>query len=205
MFVSGPTQNNSLHRGQKLHEAQFLKMQTVRKSERLEKAQTSQAKDKIARSAILKRKAIATSCFECDNKIQNIDKAEKFDEKTFCSESCELAYYEKCPECGEKATGHCKCMKSGCKCKNGHEWHRCSIHNMRGKGNGHGSSCNCVIERKAQPTDEEMLDFLMKRRKLSTSEKLDIFMDVFETTKSAISSDMQNLQPMDDSSSSDSD
>ena len=33
-----------------------------------------------------------------------------------------------CPICGEKAEARCKCMRGDRRCKNGHNWHRCTVH-----------------------------------------------------------------------------
>jgi hypothetical protein len=34
-----------------------------------------------------------------------------------------------CPICGEKAISSCRCPRGDSTCENGHEWHRCTIHN----------------------------------------------------------------------------
>lgn len=33
-----------------------------------------------------------------------------------------------CPICNERAVLSCKCPRADSKCKNGHEWHICTVH-----------------------------------------------------------------------------
>jgi hypothetical protein len=39
-----------------------------------------------------------------------------------------MGNYMNCPICGEEAVSRCKCFRSDSVCKNGHKWHKCSIH-----------------------------------------------------------------------------
>ena len=138
----------------------------------------------------------STRCFQCSESLTARSKGiVVFDEKTFCSDVCESAWYNTCPKCGDTEPGRCKCKKRGRMCKLGHQWHRCHVHNMRMPGSGHGSGCKCVVERKAQPTDEEALEFLSD--KLSDTQKLDIFLDHFQTSRQEVTQDMHS-QPVDE-------
>ena len=72
---------------------------------------------------------------------------------------------------------------------------------MRMPGMGHGGGCKCVVERKAQPTDEEMLEYLVKKRKLNDTQKLDVFLDALNTTREKVTRDI-HTQPLDQDESS---
>ena len=54
----------------------------------------------------------------------------------------------KCPVCSEEATYNCRCPRMDSGCKNGHEWHRCVIHEVIVLGHSDHSistfSCTCV-------------------------------------------------------------
>jgi len=54
----------------------------------------------------------------------------------------------KCPVCGEPPISTCRCFRADSKCKNGHEWHRCTIHDTLVMGSSDHStptmSCTCL-------------------------------------------------------------
>jgi hypothetical protein len=150
----------------------------------------------MQRQRNLKRKSYK-SCFHCHATI--LGTPLEFDEKTFCSDKCEGLWYNKCTECSKKATMYCKCMKAGRECENNHQWHTCRVHNMRMPGTGHGSeTCNCVTERKVQPTESEMLEFMNKKRKLTDAEKLDMLLKESKTTRQDVAREMQSVVEPDD-------
>lgn len=53
----------------------------------------------------------------------------------------------RCPECGEKAKTTCRCPRQDSECKNGHEWHTCTVHHVVVNGGSDHktaiSSCTC--------------------------------------------------------------
>jgi hypothetical protein len=52
-----------------------------------------------------------------------------------------------CPVCSEITIDICRCILKDSRCKNGHYWHRCVVHNKKVIGFGdHGKStdaCHC--------------------------------------------------------------
>ena len=59
-----------------------------------------------------------------------------------------LENYDNCPICGERFVIRCKCFKADSRCKNGHKWHRCLLHDKTviGKESDHSkdiNSCSC--------------------------------------------------------------
>lgn len=63
---------------------------------------------------------------------------------------------ETCPVCHTKRTGSCKCFRSDSTCKNGHEWHLCTIHNTIVMGHSDHSigimTCTCIDKIKVGDT-----------------------------------------------------
>ena len=39
-------------------------------------------------------------------------------------------YTNNCPVCGEPSVSSCRCPCGEKRCKNGHTWHRCTIHDV---------------------------------------------------------------------------
>lgn len=52
-----------------------------------------------------------------------------------------------CPICGEDAVRTCKCFRKDSTCKNGHDWHTCTIHKIKVIGRSDHSlptfTCTC--------------------------------------------------------------
>lgn len=166
----------------------------------------SPASEVVVKPAEGKRGA-GGKCFQCNKKIDyRSTTISVFDEKTFCTDKCEEEWYDTCPECGEKNSNSCKCRKAGRTCPRNHHWHMCSKHQMRMPGDGHGfgGGCDCVAERKAQPADDEMLEFVTKKRKLTETQQLDLILNAFKTTRKAVTEEM-HAQPLDAESSEDDD
>lgn len=144
-------------------------------------------------------------CHGCQKPMPSSDKKTPrahLDQKTFCSFECAETWYDTCLECGDTKPRHCKCTLAGRTCKNGHEWHQCLRHNLRMPGSGHGAggTCHCVLERKARPTDEEMLDFLRRKHKLSIKRQLNVLLGALETNRRAVTR-LMHKQPLDASES----
>jgi len=66
----------------------------------------------------------------------------------------------KCPICGELAQGSCRCPRGDSSCKNGHEWHTCTIHKKIVLGPSDHStdtfSCTCLKEEEEKQKTEEL-------------------------------------------------
>ena len=57
-------------------------------------------------------------------------------------------YGSLCPACGGEAVATCKCPRNDTWCEQGHQWHRCPVHNKTVMGNSHGlgvgiNGCTC--------------------------------------------------------------
>ena len=54
---------------------------------------------------------------------------------------------DKCPFCGGKVTGVCRCFRADSTCENGHKWHTCTVHHVQVQGHSdhstNTSSCTC--------------------------------------------------------------
>ena len=37
----------------------------------------------------------------------------------------------KCPVCNEKVECACTCIRADSECKNGHQWHTCTVHKVK--------------------------------------------------------------------------
>lgn len=59
--------------------------------------------------------------------------------------------YNKCPYCGGKIVGGCRCMRNESTCENGHNFHWCSVHGKLVKGSADHSIptnvCTCLSNR----------------------------------------------------------
>jgi hypothetical protein len=57
----------------------------------------------------------------------------------------QAGYGSKCPTCGEPCVGRCRCLRADSWCKNGHGWHRCTVHDVIviGKSDHGKSGCSC--------------------------------------------------------------
>lgn len=53
------------------------------------------------------------------------------------------ARYDLCPVCGKKAIFHCRRLKGGRKCKNGHEWH--NDNGVVAVGSGHEKEAGITL------------------------------------------------------------
>lgn len=50
-----------------------------------------------------------------------------------------------CPVCGAEAYQMCRCFRRDSECKNGHEWHTCTVHHVKVSGaSDHAvGGCSC--------------------------------------------------------------
>jgi len=53
-----------------------------------------------------------------------------------------------CPECNGTSVCSCRCFRRDSTCKNGHNWHTCTVHHVKVQGHSnHGTdtfSCTCL-------------------------------------------------------------
>jgi hypothetical protein len=151
-----------------------------------------------------KRKQVEQiKCHECkkamtmgSRKIREQDWC-RLDGFTFCKYECRGVYADRCPECQQPATSHCKCLRGGRSCNNGHEWYICRVHDRRRPGTGHGvSDCGCVTELKLQPTTAEMLEYVKEHHTLPIQDELEMFLAKHKLTKEQVTQAMHQPAPV---------